>query len=293
MARRAPVADAAPTGVPFATLELITQVLHAAADGDLERRVPAVGPELEDLRTALNRVLDVVDAYVRESGATLEAASHGRYHRQLLTRGLPGTFRGGARRIDGSREQLAGAAAALAGQQEVRDQVVDQAVEVSSHVAAASVELGASAATLAESSRAGLAQVEAAGAAVQALEDTSRRIGEAAGVIRDVAARTRLLALNATIEAAHAGHAGAGFAVVAGEVRRLADEAAASSDRIAADVAAAQQAATHGVEVLAGLGEVMQEMDGQVVAIAQAAGDAGLARLAEQLRDEVGRVAEV
>ncbi|KSW30196.1 methyl-accepting chemotaxis protein [Cellulomonas sp. B6] len=292
MARRAP-APQAPAGVGPEALELITQVLRAAADGDLERRVPPVGPELEELRTSLNRVLDVVDAYVRESGATLEAASHGRYHRRLLTRGLPGTFRVGARRIDGSREALAAAAAQLAGQQELRDQVVDQAVEVSSHVAAASVELGASAATLAESSRAGLSQVDAAGAAVRALEDTSGRIGEAAGTIREVAARTRLLALNATIEAAHAGHAGAGFAVVAGEVRRLADEAAASSDRIAGDVAAAQQAATHGVEVLAGLGEVMQEMDGQVVAIAQAAGDAGLARLAEQLRDEVGRVAQI
>jgi len=278
---------------PVAGWGLLADVLNAAADGDLERRVPALGPELEELRTALNRVLDVVDAYVRESGATLEAASDGRFHRRLLTRGLPGTFRAGARRIDGAREQLAAAAGALADQQHARDQVVEHAVEVSSHVAAASVELGASAQSLAESSRAGVTQVQAAGAAVRATWETSDRIGEAAGSIRAVAARTRLLALNATIEAAHAGEYGAGFAVVAAEVRRLADEAAESSARIAADVEALQRAAAHGVEVLATLGDVMQEVDGQVVGIAQAAGDAGLARLAQTLRDEVGRVADV
>lgn len=292
MARRVEVRQPVPTTVDPADLAALTAVLHAAAEGDLERRVPTVGPELAELRTALNRMLDVVDAYVRESGATLEAASAGRFHRRLLTRGLPGTFRAGARRIDGSREQLAAAAAALAAQREARRRVVDQAVEVSAHVAAASVELGASAATLAQSSRAGIEQVEAAGVAVHALEETSGRIGEAAAVIRAVASRTRLLALNATIEAAHAGHAGRGFAVVAEEVRRLADEAAASSDRIAGDVTAAQRAATHGVDVLAALGDVMREMDGQVVGIAQSAGDSGLARLAEELRDEIERVAE-
>lgn len=282
----------APPGPSAGDLAALTAVLLAAADGDLERRVPPVGPELADLRAALNRMLDVVDAYVRESGATLEAASAGRFHRRLLTRGLPGTFRTGAQRIDGSREQLAAAAASLAAQQVVREQVVEHAVEASSMVAAASVELGASAAALEAASRAGVARVEAAGVAVHALEETSARIGTAAGAIRDVAARTRLLALNATIEAAHAGEAGRGFAVVADEVRRLADEAAESSARIAGDVDDAQRAAAHGVDVLAGLGEVMREMDGQVIGIAQAAGDSGLARLAEQLRDDVGRVAQ-
>lgn len=264
---------------------------HIAA-GNLEARIPPLAgpPELTALRDGVNHSLDLIDAFTRESGATLAAAAEGRYCRQFLVAGMPGTFGDSAGRINDARESMRLAAIAFETQNRTRQLMVDKAVEVAVHLAAASTELGASAQVLATSARNGVGEANSALAAVKVLEMSAKEIQDAVLLIKKVASQTRLLALNATIEAARAGEFGRGFAVVASEVKNLAEDSAHSSDDITAQVASTYAATERAVEVIDRVAAVIHEMQDQIDAIAHAAGGAhGLSELAEMLHVDIVR----
>jgi methyl-accepting chemotaxis protein len=123
----------------------------------------------------------------------------------------------------------------------------------------------------------GTAEVAAMNEAMEAIKTSSSGIAKIIKTIDEIAFQTNILALNAAVEAARAGEAGAGFAVVAEEVRALAQRSATAAketaEKIDDSVAKSQHGATVCVKVAASLQEIAtktREVDELVAEIATA-----------------------
>lgn len=175
---------------------------EAARRGDLEQRVLHIDETdpIAPLCHAINDMLDVIDAFVREAATSLEFASDGKYFRRILVQGLHGVYARAAQTINQSTQQMGDEAVRLQEADRQRAELVDD--------------------------------IRAARENGSGLAEATKRIEAVSNAIAVIAEQTNLLALNASIEAARVGEAGRGFAVVANAVKDLAARSAGQNKDI-------------------------------------------------------------
>ncbi|MEI9903072.1 MAG: methyl-accepting chemotaxis protein [Asticcacaulis sp.] len=123
---------------------------------------------------------------------------------------------------------------------------------------------------------------------VDNLAKAAARIGDVVALIQDIAAQTNLLALNATIEAARAGAAGAGFAVVAGEVKNLSAQTSRATNEIRDHISTMQTVTEETVDAIRSISSTIEKINGVASSIA-----AGVTQQTAATADIASNVAQV
>jgi len=154
---------------------------------------------------------------------------------------------------------------------------VEQAAEAVQTVASAAQQLSASIAEIGQQASASqritsaaMQQSDEVVYRVAELRGAAEQIGTVVDLISNIAGQTNLLALNATIEAARAGEAGKGFAIVASEVKSLAQQTARATDQIGGQIGAIQGATVRASEAIQGIAGTVREVNDIAMTIAAA-----------------------
>ncbi len=257
------------------------EVVAAAARGDLTREISFTGNDAIDelaseIRMMLRDLSDII-GQVSDSAIQFNESS------QVIA--------------DGSQKLAAGVQTQSAATEEMSASIDELARNINTVK-----ENAGRAAEIAESTR-GLAKsggdaVQKSIEAMERITTSSKEIERIIQVISEIASQTNLLALNAAIEAARAGEHGMGFAVVAEEVRKLAERSSEAANEITNLIRESSQRVDNGAQLSAMTGEVLQQIiEGvgktaeMIAQIAAATGEQ--ASSAAEVSSAIGQVATI
>lgn len=206
----------------------------------------------EEFEASVKSVVDTVSATANEMN---DASGHAVEATGMAVRE--------ASAVASSSEQTSGAVQAVA----------TAAEELSSSIAEINRQVSQSAQVTQEAT----STAQATNDEVRSLAAAADKIGDVISLIQDIAEQTNLLALNATIEAARAGEAGKGFAVVASEVKSLANQTARATEEISGQIASIQSATTNAVDAIGRITATTDQINSITASVAASVEEQGAA----------------